>query len=171
MASIATAYVEILPETAKVAAGIEKALRGVDVRKIARDWGREIQQSIGDPTVTLDADTKEAEKKLDKATKDRTAEVRVDADTTAAEAELDALTRDRKATINVDATGAAIGSSLATGAVNAGAEAGGGGIQGFRFSRTSPCRSSEACSSTAKLRRARRCSESRSSRRSLSRPG
>ena len=48
MASIASVFVEVLPETAKVAAGIEKALRGVDARKIGRELGRELEQGIGD---------------------------------------------------------------------------------------------------------------------------
>jgi hypothetical protein len=47
MASIADTYITVLPETSKVAAGIEKALRNVDVRKIAREWGREIERGIG----------------------------------------------------------------------------------------------------------------------------
>ena len=40
-------YITVLPETSKVAAGIEKALRNIDVRKIAREWGREIERGIG----------------------------------------------------------------------------------------------------------------------------
>ena len=40
MPSIASVYIDVLPSTAKVAAGIEKALREVDVTKIAREWKR-----------------------------------------------------------------------------------------------------------------------------------
>ena len=47
MASIAVLTSRCFRETSKVAAGIEKALRNVDVRKIAREWGREIERGIG----------------------------------------------------------------------------------------------------------------------------
>jgi hypothetical protein len=96
MASIADVFVTVLPETSKVANGIEKALRDVDVRAIARKWGREIEQELSrDVEVKVDADTKTAEKKLDKLDKDKTVTVDVDADTSKAEAEIDAIARPR----------------------------------------------------------------------------
>ena len=58
----------MLPSTAKIASGIEKALREVDVRKTAQRWGREIEQGIGKPKVEVTADTTKAKKKIDEAT-------------------------------------------------------------------------------------------------------
>jgi multidrug efflux pump subunit AcrB len=102
MPSIATVYVEVVPETAAIAKGIEKALRGVDARRIGRELGRELKQGLTDPTVELKADTTKARKKIDEATKDQKATVEVDADTAAANLKIDEAARDRHATIHVD---------------------------------------------------------------------
>ena len=125
MASIADVYVDIIPSTAAIAKGIEKALRDADKDVIAakKRWQKELGNLK--PTVAVDADVRKAEKKLDKLEKDhRTVDLDVDADVAAAEAKLDAISRDRTVHIDVDAAGAAIGSSLATSAVTAGTEAG-----------------------------------------------
>jgi hypothetical protein len=70
MASIADVFVSVLPETSKIAAGIERALRNVDLRKIAREWERTIERETK-PTVELKADTRPAERKIDELEPDR----------------------------------------------------------------------------------------------------
>ena len=52
---------------------------------MAKRWARDIEKELGSPTVDIDADTKAAEKKIE----------RLDVDAAKAEAELDAVTRDR----------------------------------------------------------------------------
>ena len=81
MPSIASVFVEVLPETAKVARGIERALKDVDVRAIAKRWGREIEQGLGKPEVEVTADTTTAKRELDKLEKEKhTAHIKVEVD-------------------------------------------------------------------------------------------
>ena len=85
MASIASVYVDVVPSTASIADGIKRPLLGADsdVRKAAKRWAREIEHELdkADATVDVDADTKAAEKKIQKLEKDRhTAHVRVEVD-------------------------------------------------------------------------------------------
>lgn len=105
MASIATLYAEVLPETSKIAAGLTAAFRKVDpeAREAGRRWGREIQQGLGEAKVELKADTAKAKAEIEAAAKDKKATVEVDADTAKAEAQIDVAARDRKATIEVNA--------------------------------------------------------------------
>ena len=71
MASIADVFRDGLPETSRIAAGIEKALRDVDVRATARKWGRDIDRELGKPEVEVTADTRPAERKIDELEPDR----------------------------------------------------------------------------------------------------
>lgn len=105
MASIATLYAEVLPETSKIAAGITSAFRKVDpeAREAGRRWGREIQQGLGEAKVELKADTAKAKAEIQDAARDQKATVEVNADVAKAEAEIDVVARDRKANIRVDA--------------------------------------------------------------------
>lgn len=87
MPSIADTYVTILPETRRIAAGVEAAF-----------------QQIGDQKVTViaDVDTSKAKAQLDEAAKERKAPVKADADTAKAKEELDKTARDRTTKIKVD---------------------------------------------------------------------
>ena len=70
---------------------------------MAKRWARDIEKELGSPTVDIDADTKAAEKKIERLEKDKhTTHVDVDVDAAKAEAELDAVTRDRTVKIDVD---------------------------------------------------------------------
>jgi hypothetical protein len=85
LASIASVYVDILPTTGKIADGIRKALLGADddVRKAAQRWKRIIDRELSkaDAEVTVDADTKPAEKKIERLEKEKhTAHVGVEVD-------------------------------------------------------------------------------------------
>jgi hypothetical protein len=133
MASIAESFVTVLPETSKIADGIKKALAGVDndARAAAKRWAKEIEHELKDVRVKVDADTKPAEKKIDKLEKDSpTVDVNVDADTGKAEAQIDAVARDRDVTINVHVNTAAITRALG----GVGGAAAKGGIDGITSS-------------------------------------
>lgn len=81
MASIASVYVDVLPSTGRIAAGIEKALRDVDVRKVAREWKRDIDRELGRTEVEVTADTAKPKRDLDKLERERhTAHVKVEVD-------------------------------------------------------------------------------------------
>jgi len=101
-------YVEVLPVTGKIASGIEKALRDVDVRKIARHWGQQIEKELSrDVDVKVGADTTKAKKELDKLDREKHSatvdvDVDVDADTAKAEPAIDTVTRDRTVHVQVD---------------------------------------------------------------------
>lgn len=105
MASIATLYAEIMPETSRISDGIVRAFREVDPKatEAGRRWGQEIQRGLGDTRVELKADTAKAKAELDEASKKRDTKIQADADTARAEAQIDAAARDRKATIEVNA--------------------------------------------------------------------
>jgi hypothetical protein len=104
MASIADLYVQILPETSKIADGITRAFREVDpkAREAGRRWGQEIEAGLDDVKVKLKVDAAQAKAEIEQAAKDKKATVEVDADTVKAEAQIDVAARDRKATIEVD---------------------------------------------------------------------
>jgi hypothetical protein len=104
MASIATLYAEVLPETSKIAAGITAAFRKVDpeAREAGRRWGREIQQGLTGVDVELKADTAKAKTEIDEATKDKKTTVEVNADTAKAKAEIDEAAKDRKTKVKLD---------------------------------------------------------------------
>jgi hypothetical protein len=110
MPSIASVYVwprvEVLPETAKIADGLKRALLEADkdVREAARRWKRIIDRELSGETVEVDvdADTTKARKEIDKAAKGQKSTIEVDADAAKAEAEIDHAARDRKAEIKVD---------------------------------------------------------------------
>ena len=126
-------YVDVLPDTSKIASGIVKALRGVDadVRKAAKRWRVEIEKELKDVKVKVDADISKAKREVKRLEDDSgKVEVKVDADVAAAEAKLDAIVRDRKATIEFDvdrdrlgamglAAGAAFGQAATQGASTA----------------------------------------------------
>jgi hypothetical protein len=82
MPSITQTYVEVLPETSKIADGIRKALYGADddVRAAARRWGEQIERELGDVKVELKADTTKAKAELDEAARDRDSTIHVDVD-------------------------------------------------------------------------------------------
>ena len=73
MANIADVYVSVLPETSKIASGIERALRDVDVKAIARHWREEIERELkrADTKVKVDADTAPAKRELTKLERER----------------------------------------------------------------------------------------------------
>lgn len=105
MPSIATVYVEVLPETSKIAAGIERAFRDVDLkaREAGKRWAREIETGMGSgPKVKLEADTEKAKAEIKSAAEDQKATIEVDADTAAAETQIDAAARDRTVKIRVE---------------------------------------------------------------------
>jgi hypothetical protein len=70
------------PETSRIAAGIERALRDVDVRATAKRWGREIEQGLGEPTVDVKADTTPAKRDIERLEKEKhtTAHIKVEVD-------------------------------------------------------------------------------------------
>lgn len=104
MPSIATVYVEVLPETSQIAAGIERAFREVDLkaRDAGKRWAREIQAGLTGVDIKLEADTAKAKEEIRSAAEDQKATIEVDADTAKAEAQIDVAARDRKANIKVD---------------------------------------------------------------------
>ena len=131
MASIADVFVTVLPETSRLATGIQRALRDVDsgVRAAAKRWQREIDRELSGKDVEVTADTKPARKELDKLEKEKhTATVDVDADTAAAEAQIDAVARDRKATIEVDVDKSSV--ARAQSLIGGGGGGRGGGLGG-----------------------------------------
>lgn len=105
MPSIADLWVEVLPETSRIADGIVRAFRQVDPKaaEAGRRWGQEIQRGLGDTRVELKADTAKAKAEIDEASRKRDTKIQADADTAKAEAQIDLAARDRKATIEVDA--------------------------------------------------------------------
>jgi hypothetical protein len=81
MASIADVYVTVLPETSKVADGIQKAFREVDkdAREAGGRWKKEIEGQLKDVKVNVDADTTKAKAEIDAMSrKDVTVNVDVD---------------------------------------------------------------------------------------------
>lgn len=105
MASIASVYVDILPVTGKIAAGIEKAFREVDpiAREAGKRWAKEIDAGLaGKHEITISADTTKAKAEIDEAAKDRTSKVKVEVDK-------DSL---KKATSEVESAFGDLGSSL-----------------------------------------------------------
>lgn len=105
MASIADVFVTVLPETSKIASGLEKAFREVDpiARRAGERWREEIDRALsGKHDVQLTADTARAKADIDETARDRKATIEVDADTAKAKAEIDLAARDRKSTIEVD---------------------------------------------------------------------
>src|SRR5690349_10932698 len=105
MPAIASAFVEVLPETSKIADGIKEAFRRVDpiANEAGLRWKQEIEKGLqGIKTdVKVGADTAEAEEKIDKATRERKPKIKPEADTEKAEEELDKTARDRKTKIKV----------------------------------------------------------------------
>jgi hypothetical protein len=81
VASIADVFVTVVPETSRIAKGIEDALRRVDARKIGRELGRELQQGMKDVKVDVRADTAKAKGELDRLAREKrttTIQARVD---------------------------------------------------------------------------------------------
>ena len=119
-------YVTILPETSKIAAGIEKALRDVDVKAVARKWREQIEKELKDVDVEVKVkvDPRKAKKEIEDAAKDQTATITADAETGAAETQLDATARPRKAKIIAEVDQA----SVARANAKIGKGFGGGGI-------------------------------------------
>ena len=104
MPSIASVFVEVLPETSKIAAGIEEAFRRVDAtaREAGRRWSREIQSGMGEVDVNLKADTAKAKEEIKRAAEDQKTTIEVGADTAKAKAEIDEAAHDRRTTIHVN---------------------------------------------------------------------
>ena len=76
------------------------------MRKIAREWGREIQQGIGDAEIDVDADTTKAKKEIRDVEKGHyKAEVKVDVDQAS-------LAKTRRVIASAGGGGGGVGSAL-----------------------------------------------------------
>jgi hypothetical protein len=82
MPSITDVWVSVMPDTSRLASGIQRAFREVDsdAAEAGRRWGREIEGGLGDVKVDLKADTARAKAELDEAARDRDSTVHVDVD-------------------------------------------------------------------------------------------
>jgi hypothetical protein len=104
MASIADLYVQILPETSKIADGITRAFREVDpkAREAGRRWGQEIEAGLDDVKVKLKVDAAQAKAEIEKPRRIRRRPSRLTRTPRRLRRRLMSAARDRKATIEVD---------------------------------------------------------------------
>jgi hypothetical protein len=113
MASVASTFVTLLPETSKIKPDVQRVFRELDKEafEAGRRWGKEIDRGLksGDHDVKVEADTKPAERaveKLDREISRKTAHIKVDVDKT----DLGQATRD------VETFAGATGSAMEAGA-------------------------------------------------------
>jgi hypothetical protein len=119
--SIADTFVTLLPETSKIAPGVKAAFREIDKEafEAGRRWAKEIDRGLksGDHDVEIDADTKQAERKveqLDREISRRTAHIKIDVD----KSNIGAVTRDVERAVG--ATSQAMDSGAKSASVMAG---------------------------------------------------